>query len=412
MSNVSGASAEFDFWEFVSCGICHLEFIKESGTLSSVPFWLTECGHVLCNAHLSPDQSCAACGSPGIQLIPLQQELEPPMSNWFNSVPTSFDTVAYSLRFQMTTMANLVRYFKKKYQQYRPLYDRLKEEHAEMKRLKRLVEQLQQENQQLRQRFHIEVSDGAARSNANGKRLRVEEDGYHSVTRTSSPHSSVTPLVPDRLTLPPGRHQPQFNSRQASHVPDSATAKRNIERYAYVPPRSAQLQTMAMPTLSHAQQGSSRRVYTREESNLDQNAAAMPPPPLPTVSRNEHRPSVDSRAQMRPPPTPQVDSGSAHLPQRPSFVPASGGSQRFIPQPPSKATASVPTTPRAFVPSPHYANPADACSRRFVASGSTQRPPGVTAGPGSFATSGAIPETTTRTGSVSAYLPSARGAFS
>ena len=52
MSNIS-QPPEFNFWEFVSCGICHLEYIKETGALSNVPFWLTECGHVACNAHIS-----------------------------------------------------------------------------------------------------------------------------------------------------------------------------------------------------------------------------------------------------------------------------------------------------------------------------------------------------------------------
>ena len=53
MPAVSGAPADFDFWEFVNCSVCHLEFVKESGALSSIPFWLSECGHVICNAHLS-----------------------------------------------------------------------------------------------------------------------------------------------------------------------------------------------------------------------------------------------------------------------------------------------------------------------------------------------------------------------
>ncbi|RPD66102.1 hypothetical protein L227DRAFT_648884, partial [Lentinus tigrinus ALCF2SS1-6] len=73
MSNVS-ASPELDFWEFVNCGICHLEFVKENGSLSSVPFWLTECGHVVCNSHINPDHSCYECGSQGVQLMPLARE--------------------------------------------------------------------------------------------------------------------------------------------------------------------------------------------------------------------------------------------------------------------------------------------------------------------------------------------------
>jgi hypothetical protein len=44
--------AEFDFWDFVNCSICHLPFTS-SDRGPPVPFWITECGHVLCNNHLS-----------------------------------------------------------------------------------------------------------------------------------------------------------------------------------------------------------------------------------------------------------------------------------------------------------------------------------------------------------------------
>lgn len=137
MSHVSAPDPqEFDFWEFVNCGICHLEFVKDTGALSSVPFWLTSCGHVVCNSHISespadcfapragyrppflfegPDQTCGECGSPDTQLMPLAREvrrplyfrprfrthvrqMEPPIANWFQSVPTAFDAVGYTLR--------------------------------------------------------------------------------------------------------------------------------------------------------------------------------------------------------------------------------------------------------------------------------------------------------------------------
>ncbi|PIL23971.1 hypothetical protein GSI_13722 [Ganoderma sinense ZZ0214-1] len=67
----------------------------------------------------------------------MARDLEPPMANWFESAPAAFDAVGYTLRFQMNTMASLVRFYKKKYLQYRPLYERLKEEHAEVKRLRK-----------------------------------------------------------------------------------------------------------------------------------------------------------------------------------------------------------------------------------------------------------------------------------
>lgn len=55
MSHVQQApeEREFDFWEFVSCARCHLPFMPEPGGPPAVPFWITECGHVICNGHLS-----------------------------------------------------------------------------------------------------------------------------------------------------------------------------------------------------------------------------------------------------------------------------------------------------------------------------------------------------------------------
>ena len=50
-SIMSLASSDFDFWDFVACAKCQLPFSSNSG--GTVPFWLTECGHVICNTHLS-----------------------------------------------------------------------------------------------------------------------------------------------------------------------------------------------------------------------------------------------------------------------------------------------------------------------------------------------------------------------
>lgn len=89
MSNVS--QADFDFWDFVACARCQLPFIAVPGVPPQIPFWLTECGHVICNSHLSScshdlshqianfpadtDQSCAQCGAQSIQLVPLQRDV-------------------------------------------------------------------------------------------------------------------------------------------------------------------------------------------------------------------------------------------------------------------------------------------------------------------------------------------------
>jgi hypothetical protein len=43
----------FEFWEFVNCGRCHRPYEESQGQPPSLPFWLTECGHIVCNNHLS-----------------------------------------------------------------------------------------------------------------------------------------------------------------------------------------------------------------------------------------------------------------------------------------------------------------------------------------------------------------------
>lgn len=43
---------DFDFWDFVSCAVCHISYSSPDRGPPPVPFWITECGHVLCNSHL------------------------------------------------------------------------------------------------------------------------------------------------------------------------------------------------------------------------------------------------------------------------------------------------------------------------------------------------------------------------
>ncbi|KAH9842764.1 uncharacterized protein C8Q71DRAFT_219512 [Rhodofomes roseus] len=212
MSNIS--QPELDFWEFVNCARCHLPFETDAGT-PPVPFWLTECGHVVCNNHLNADQTCAQCGAQGIQLMPLQRDLEAPMSDWFRSVPQALDSVAFSTRFQMETLASLARHYKNKYVQQRLLIDRLKNE---FKAMKKTLEDLRVENAQLRQHTEYQGMPSDI-PNVNGKRRMVYSHQHPSGAQTnSSPRSIVTPIGPDRLTLPPDRQQPTF--APAAHVPD------------------------------------------------------------------------------------------------------------------------------------------------------------------------------------------------
>ncbi|KAI9064401.1 hypothetical protein FKP32DRAFT_636463 [Trametes sanguinea] len=178
--------------------------------------------------------------------------------------------------------------------------------------------------------------------------------------------------------------------------------------YAYVPPRSAQPQSMAMPVLSHAQSGSARRAQGREEGNMEHRGAPMPPPPLPRGL--EQRASVDPRMQMRPPATPQLGSEPRMLPQRPSFLPpptpqmsASGGSQRFVPQTPGKGMPS--SASRNFGPgSARPQQQQDYSTQRFNPSRNAQRLPAMASGSGSgsLAGSASVAQTPMRAASMSA----------
>ncbi|KAG6335586.1 hypothetical protein ID866_3502 [Astraeus odoratus] len=65
MSGLPTSEPDFHFWDFVGCALCHLLFVPNDKGPPPVPFWLTECGHVVCNNHLShPDKSFKTNSSP------------------------------------------------------------------------------------------------------------------------------------------------------------------------------------------------------------------------------------------------------------------------------------------------------------------------------------------------------------
>ncbi|KAF7338193.1 RING-type domain-containing protein [Mycena venus] len=392
MSNVSSAPAEFDFWEFVSCSRCHLPFASGSG--ATVPFWLTECGHVVCNTHLNIDQSCAQCGMTNIQLVPLQREMEAPMSEWFRSIPHALDTVAYAAKFQQETMAFQIRYYKAKQQQQRGLIDRLKRETAELKKINDI---LANENAQFRQ--HLGYQDGRDGEpepsddlNQNGKRPMNDADQYR--PRTSSSRSTVTPLGPNRLTLPPGQQPPSLSSNRPedptprthshSRAPPKAAQRpgssRFLEQYSYIPPST---QFHPQP-LSHSQAAPRRAKQNQNEQPSQVPPRGTVPPPrfkpahgAPASSNKANgagRPSLQNQAMhhdsrqrnMEPPPTPQQARQPTDAP-----LPSS-----------RRANASLPSDNRSLPPNQRFAPPAPVNPQRFMPSTSNGAPQRFPAGGG------------------------------
>jgi hypothetical protein len=129
----------FDFWEFICCAHCHRPFQTDHNAAPPVPFWLTECGHIICNNDLSmtilerymrvfalsfdhvvvdSDQHCTICGTRGIHLTALQRDvgrqrvifmfmhtapdislqLGSPMAVWFHSIPDTLESTIAALK--------------------------------------------------------------------------------------------------------------------------------------------------------------------------------------------------------------------------------------------------------------------------------------------------------------------------
>lgn len=42
-----------DIWDFINCGKCHRFYSPDSTQPPPLPFWVTNCAHVVCNNHLS-----------------------------------------------------------------------------------------------------------------------------------------------------------------------------------------------------------------------------------------------------------------------------------------------------------------------------------------------------------------------
>ncbi|KAH7912235.1 hypothetical protein BJ138DRAFT_1084052 [Hygrophoropsis aurantiaca] len=218
---------EFDFWNFVTCNICHLPFVTSNHGPPSIPFWITECGHVICNNHLNPDQSCSQCGDRNIQLMALQRDMDPPMSDWFRSLPFAMDSLSTAVKFQQEALASLVRKYKTRAAQFSSTCDRLR---SERKALRRDNEMLRHENAQLRQYGgYNQTGEPSAAVNSNGKRPMNEAHRQSaSIKTSSSPRSIVTPVAPSRLTLPLGEH-PNFTRQDRDQPPAAPTNQQPAE---------------------------------------------------------------------------------------------------------------------------------------------------------------------------------------
>ncbi|KAF9265461.1 hypothetical protein L218DRAFT_997428 [Marasmius fiardii PR-910] len=394
---MSTPQTEFDFWEFVTCSKCQLSFLSGPDTVGNVPFWLTECGHIMCNNHISPssvflvfppnvqmtlesDQSCAQCGAKGVEFLPLQREPDPPMSEWFRSVPHMLDSVTYAAKFQQEAMATQIRTLKVRHQQQRLYIDKLKRQIAELQRM----------NESLQHQLHPSYAHEGSMEyggepstfvNANGKRSIGSSMKDDRSPTTSSPRRMSTPIGMNRLTLPPGQRPPHLSSKPPDiqdlidtdivqgrpgsrhfiqcvvHLsPGGGQTNLHTREYSYDPTPK---QVFALRNYPISRSGKVVKPINVSSNQRKHNSQLMPPPPtphgvqvpqrpvrnlpmsvhLPSSGSNIPRqavPSVPSNFASRPSPIlslNQLPESSSRVPSRSNPM-LTGGGQRtpFIPK--------------------------------------------------------------------------------
>ncbi|KZS91052.1 hypothetical protein SISNIDRAFT_169015 [Sistotremastrum niveocremeum HHB9708] len=269
MSNVGSASnpnrsQPFDIWDFVHCGICYTTFVNPDNpnpnAPPTVPFWVTECGHVVCNNHLKPDKTCGVCGHTDVAVMAMSRDLPDPMSQWFRPIPARQEELAFASNVQQETVSKLLKHYRRKHLRYKNILAQMKKQSDEDRRK---IDHLRAENERLRKGGSTSgpLQDS---TNVNGKRRRIEDHGGYVVrchtaiqhilmlhNRSSSVASNhvIEPPPPERLTLPRDTldHPPMRSissevapaTRDPRLLRNSGRASSPLDlRYVFHPPRA------------------------------------------------------------------------------------------------------------------------------------------------------------------------------
>ncbi|KAG8738436.1 hypothetical protein FRC12_016759, partial [Ceratobasidium sp. 428] len=124
-------SIEPNIWNYVHCSVCMVLFLPPNrpNPVPDMPFWVTDCGHVICNNDLKADQSCSACGTTGITCVPLQQHNMPsPLSQWFVPMAETHERMAAAATVQYNMLTELIEHYKNKYGSAKIMIARLQAE--------------------------------------------------------------------------------------------------------------------------------------------------------------------------------------------------------------------------------------------------------------------------------------------
>ncbi|CAE6424268.1 unnamed protein product [Rhizoctonia solani] len=295
-------------WEYVHCSVCMMLFLPPNRTdpVPDIPFWLTECGHVICNNHLMADQSCASCRAKNPTIVPLQRNMSPPVSEWFRPLADAHENLVMASRIQHNMFVALIRHYRQRYDTAKVMIKQLQAELVslrgqvsvyfafyEITSLTRSVVSNPQGYQAaspqlgpLEQRGAYESGYTSSTGSAS-KRRRVDMEGAG-----SSPHSHSTPnrptMVFTRQNSVMGSYEnggmarsTEYGNQLVDHRPNTTSHQSGMrtldaQQYAFLPPSTPLRSSAAMNVNGqHIPETLVRRATSRPQS-----AAVMPPPAL------------------------------------------------------------------------------------------------------------------------------------
>lgn len=348
-------SSDSGIWEYVHCSVCMVLFLPPDrpDRAPDIPFWLTECGHVVCNNHLKADQSCAACGTTNVNIVALQRNMSAPLSEWFRPLSESYDTLVMASRVQQNMLMELVRHYRQKYEGAKGIVHKLQAEVSALRSQQEAQQAFRPASRPSASHFPLDqrpIHDSGYSSghSSTSKRRRIEMETEYAIGQASgsSPRSIVTPVGQTRYTMEPGGE-----STRVAHANGSAT--NNNTRYRNRSDRHQPNSTQILPNEQH-QSGirslnPQQYAYLPPSTPLSNNAQALGPTGMRPQARQgaisvaQQQAPPRSAAMMPPPPNPQRFGGSAAVraanqtfaPNNPSST--FGGQQRH-PGPSARAT--------------------------------------------------------------------------
>ncbi|CAG8595189.1 10727_t:CDS:2, partial [Scutellospora calospora] len=151
--------------EFLHCNACFAYLTSSTSSTTretQIRFWLTECGHVICqsclnkhgdttqdNSSTATEPICPVCNTK-CAAVELTDQLPPNLSMFFRPAHEIIEETADILRFQQTNTFSLLKFLKDKVAKQKQMLDKAKNELLQYKDTKNQLQAIKKENQRLK----------------------------------------------------------------------------------------------------------------------------------------------------------------------------------------------------------------------------------------------------------------------